>query len=116
MSFMDSRDLFTMSFFGEEYRETLKYCGTNSGENVNKIDQTGLTPFEPVDGAVSFMEADLILVCRKVYTQDLDSTRFLDPGIEGLYPEKGYHRLFVGEIVEVLKKGKKEELTQEETD
>ena len=31
MSFMESSSLFTMSFFGEEYRETLKYCGTNSG-------------------------------------------------------------------------------------
>ena len=48
MNFMESANLFTMSFFGEEYRETLKYCGTHSGENVDKIDQTGLTPFKPI--------------------------------------------------------------------
>jgi len=116
MSFMESNDLFTMSFFGEEYRETLKYCGTNSGENVNKIDQTGLTPFKPIEGTVSFKEAKLVLVCRKLYSQDLDHTRFLDPGIEGLYPEKGYHRLFVGEITEVLKKGKQDTEKEEELD
>ena len=83
---------------------------------MNKIDQTGLTPFKPVEGAIAFKEARLVLVCRKIYTQDMDSTRFLDPGIDGLYPLKGYHRLFVGEITEVLRKGKLETGNEEEVE
>lgn len=104
MGFMETNELFTMSFFSGEYRETLEFCGSHSGENVDKIAQTGLTPFAPVEGATAFQEANLVMACRKLYSQDLDSARFLDPSIESLYPEKGYHRFYIGEITDVLLK------------
>jgi len=102
--FMDSAELFSMSFFTGEYRGVLDFCGTHSGDSVDKVARTGLTPITPVPGVTAFEEADLILSCRKLYTQDLDPARFLDPSIEPLYPEKGYHRLYAGEIVDVLRK------------
>jgi flavin reductase (DIM6/NTAB) family NADH-FMN oxidoreductase RutF len=102
--FMDSGEMFSMSFFTAEYRGMLDFCGTHSGDQVDKVARTGLSPITPVPGVTAFEEADLILSCRKLYTQDLDPARFLDPSIESLYPEKGYHRLYVGEIVDVLRK------------
>ena len=52
-----------------------------------------------------FEEAGLVLVCKKAYWQDMDPTHFLDGELDGKwYPEKDYHRIFIGEIVEVLKK------------
>ena len=52
-----------------------------------------------------FQEAELVLVCRKLYYQDIDPTHFLDQGIDGKwYPQKDYHRMYIGEIVEAYQK------------
>ena len=53
-------------------------------------------------GFISFNEARLVLVCRKIYFQDISPDRFLDPTIEGMYPKKDYHRMYVGEIKKCL--------------
>ena len=53
-------------------------------------------------GAVYFAEARLVLVCRKLYFQDISPDRFLDPAIESMYPKKDYHRMYVGEIGKCL--------------
>src|SRR3990172_5440695 len=37
--FMNSAPNFTLSFFGKNSRDTLLYCGTNSGRDVDKISQ-----------------------------------------------------------------------------
>jgi flavin reductase (DIM6/NTAB) family NADH-FMN oxidoreductase RutF len=100
--FTERNNLYTMSFFDEEHREALNYCGSHSGRDVDKIRQTGLTPFSPKEGATAFLEARMIMVCRKLYHQDLDSDRFLEGWIDGLYPAKGYHRMYVGEIERLL--------------
>ena len=61
--FLDSNDKFCLSFFDEDYRETMAYFGTNSGRDVDKAKETGLTPvFE--NGCPHFEEARLVLECR----------------------------------------------------
>jgi flavin reductase (DIM6/NTAB) family NADH-FMN oxidoreductase RutF len=101
--FVERSDHFTLSFFTEAYREALNFCGTHSGRNVDKMAATGLTPMEVDAGAVAFREARLILVCRKLYAQDLGGDNFVVPGIDGtIYAQKDYHRWYVGEIVQCL--------------
>lgn len=100
--FMEKSESFTLSFFEERYGKVLEYCVTKSGRDVNKVTQTNLTPvFE--NGAVYFSEARLVMVCRKIYTQDIDSEKFLSPEIDTFYPGKDYHRMYVGEIYKCLK-------------
>lgn len=102
--FMENNSLFSMCFFKEEYRESLKFCGTHSGENVDKAQKTGLLPFEPSPGVTAFRQSNLILVCREIYHHDIDPERFIEEEINSLYPEKGYHRMYIGEIQKVLSK------------
>jgi flavin reductase (DIM6/NTAB) family NADH-FMN oxidoreductase RutF len=102
--FMERADRFTLSFFTEKYRRALTFCGTHSGRDCDKAAKTGLTPFAPISGTTSFEQARLILVCRKLYTTDIDPKRFLDPKTDRNYPKKDYHRLSVGEIVRCLTK------------
>jgi len=104
--FMEENGLFTLSFFPEDMRDILKYCGSHSGRDVDKLAETGLVPFEAADGATGFEQARMVMVCRKLYTQDIDPNRFLDPSIDELYPEKGYHRMYVGEVVSVLRRSR----------
>ncbi len=96
--FMNSHELFTLSFFDEKYREALDYCGSHSGRDVEKAVETKLTP-APVDGSVSFEQARLVMVCKKLYFQDIDPTNFVDPQIQSHYENEDYHRMYVGEIV-----------------
>lgn len=102
--FMENSDTFTLSFFGEEHRDALNFCGSKSGRSIDKIAATGLKPIEWERQAVYFQQARLVLICRKLYWQDLDPTHFLDPTIENNYPKKDYHRFYVGEILRALVK------------
>ena len=99
--FIEGAAGFTLSFFGEEHRPALQFCGTHSGRNTDKVKETGLTPLHEA-GFVYFAEARLVLACRKLYYQDIGPERFLDRKIETLYPERDYHRMYVGEIVKCL--------------
>ena len=58
----------------------------------------------PVTGTRTF-EAGLVLECRKIYSDDIDPARFLDPSIAGHYPQKDYHRIYFGEIVAIAATG-----------
>lgn len=102
MEFLERSADFTLSSFSEEYQDALRLLGTKSGRDGDKISEAGLTPIAS-SKAVSpcFAEANLVLECRKLYWQDLDSGHFLDPMIEEHYPRKDYHRVYYGEIVAV---------------
>lgn len=102
LEFVEREPLFTLCFFDAKHREALNFCGSHSGRDCDKAKETGLTPFEVAPGAVAFKEARLILVCRKLYFQDLEPANFLDTGIEKNYPKKDYHRMFVGEVLQAM--------------
>ena len=100
--FMEKSDTFTLSAFSEEHRAMLSYCGSRSGRDGDKVTATGLTPVpSKVVSAPGFDEAELIVECRKMYSDDMDPSRFLDPSLETHYPKKDYHRMYFGEIVAV---------------
>jgi len=102
--FVEKKPTFTLSFFDESYRKALNFCGAHSGRDCDKAAETGLTPIAIDGGSVTFEEARLVLECRKMYFQDLNPDQFLVPEIEGNYPNKDYHRMYVGEVVRALKK------------
>ena len=102
--FVDNNEYFTLTFLQDGHRDALNLLGTKSGRDMDKMHDSGLTPIF-VDGQPTFAEAELVLVCRKAYWQDMDPTHFLDGEIDSKwYPEKDYHRIFIGEILEVLRK------------
>ena len=98
-------DTLTLSFFpAGEYREALRYCGTKSGRDGDKFAATGLTVETASNGAPHVGEANLVLVCRKLYADDLKEGCFVDPNMLKHYPSKDYHRFYICEITEVLVK------------
>lgn len=96
--FMESANVFTLSFFEEKYRKALELCGTRSGRDIDKMKAAGLTPLFTDLNGVCFSEARLVLECRKIYFQDIDPKHFLDASIDANYPQKDYHRMYLGEI------------------
>ena len=101
-SLMDEYPEFTLCGFGSREREALEYCGSHSGRDVDKVAETGLTPVASSRvRAPGFDEAELIVECRQMYWQDFDPRRFLGEFIEGNYPNKDYHRMYLGEVLAV---------------
>lgn len=96
--FMERNQQYTLSFFEKAFREALNVCGTLSGRDADKVAKAGLTSFEIQPNAVTFKEARLVLVCHKLYFQDLDPGHFLDLALEMNYPQKDYHRMYIGEV------------------
>lgn len=102
--FVDANDLFTISFYGEEYRSVLDICGSRSGRDCDKVSEAGLTPFL-IDGTMAFTEAEMVLVCKKQYRQEMKSENFIEKeNDEMYYPNKDYHIMYMAEIVKVLVK------------
>lgn len=102
--FMEDREYFTLSFYNEKFRPQLNLCGTKSGKDIDKVKETGFTSVISETGAVYFDEADLVFICKKVYADDMKPENMLSPEIDKNYPGKDYHRMYVGEIIEVLEK------------
>lgn len=102
--FIDSNEYFTLSFFDEDMRTALAYCGKYSGRDVDKAEQTGLSPVF-VDGTTAFEQAKTVVVCRKMYAQPMGAEFFTDKSAdEQWYANNDYHVAYVAEIVGVYVK------------
>lgn len=100
--FVDSAERLTLSFYGPEWKGALRYLGTVSGRDEDKVEEAGLTPLF-VDGTTTFEEASLTLVCRKLSATYLGPDSFLDPTIDGAwYADHDYHTMYICEIERVL--------------
>ena len=102
--FMEKNECFTMSFFDESLRPALNLCGKRSGRAVNKMEATGLKPFESPLKSIFYEQSVLMIECRKLYFSDIDPEHFLVKGIDANYPKKDYHRMYIGEITSCFKK------------
>lgn len=105
--FVDREEYFTLCFFGEEYRKALSLCGGKSGRDVDKVKACGLTVRWGAGDAPFFDEAEWVLVCRKLYAQDMDPACVLGEGeILPFYTpgQGGWHRIYVGQVVEAYQK------------
>jgi flavin reductase (DIM6/NTAB) family NADH-FMN oxidoreductase RutF len=103
LEFLDAAEMFTLSFFPEEYRPALNLCGSKSGRDLDKIKAAGLNPVAGNGGAVYFEEADLVYVCKKSFRHHITPDELLLPHTAAdIYPKEDYHVIFFGEIVECL--------------
>ena len=100
--FLENENYYSLSFFDDGNRRPLQFCGAHSGRDTDKIAATGLTPVFDAP-APYFAESKLTLVCRKMYYQDLEPAHFLDPTMMSTYQNGDFHRMYVGEIIKVLK-------------
>lgn len=101
---IDAKEYFSLSFFPEEYRKQLVYCGRVSGRDEDKLSGCGLTVRNDHQ-APYFEEADTVLICKKIYVGEIHPEGIQYPELDSAnYPAKDYHFIYIGEIVEALKK------------
>jgi flavin reductase (DIM6/NTAB) family NADH-FMN oxidoreductase RutF len=93
---------FTVNWLGEEYAKAVHLCGTKSGRDIDKFQESDLhpAPAKVVQSPV-VAESKLVLECRKLYFDMLKPEQFADAAPLRNYPQKDYHGLFFGEVVAV---------------
>lgn len=106
-AFMEAQEYFTVSVLPLEHKTTtMVYCGTKSGRDVDKVRDCELTVSYGAGDAPFFEEAEWVLVCKKVYAQDMTETHVTDgEKILPYYGAKGnWHKMYMGQVVEAYKK------------
>ena len=101
---LDKDEKFSIAFLRDEYREALRFCGKESGRDVDKLGACGLDT-ESLDGVEVISEAELALVCKKLYQDELREASFLDKSLLKNYENGGYHTVYVCEIIGAYTKG-----------
>jgi len=108
---LDKTGTFTVSIpLDKADPEITKICGWQSGHNIDKVKEAGLTLEEPeANGVSGVKEYPLTLECKVLYSQRQDPTRLPEAifkksypqDVDGSYPmaNRDPHTAYIGEIV-----------------
>ena len=104
---LDATGVFTVSIPLEEVdKNIIRYCGTKSGRDTDKISDLGLhTEPAQVNGVPGIRELALTLECKVVYAQQQVPEAFLGEAVRKIYPAESqnihddFHTAYYGEIV-----------------
>ena len=102
--FIDRADKLTLSVFTEEHRKMMRYFGTVSGRDEDKLAKSGLT-VRHENGYTTFAEARVTMECRKLYAQALQSDCFLDKSCDEKWYDDDYHTMYVVGIEKIRVEG-----------
>lgn len=101
-SLVEASDRFTLCFFDSEHKKALRLCGSRSGRDLDKLKECGLTS-EIIDGVSVISEAKTVMICKKLYADDLREEKFIDR--EHLSHYNGdFHRFYIVKIEKILVK------------
>ena len=100
---VENEDRISIAVLSEEYRGALRYCGSHSGRDEDKLSAAGLSSSE-LDGVPVVAEADTLLICRKLYAGDLCENGFIDKALLSNYKDGDFHRFYVCEIEKAYKR------------
>ncbi len=106
--YLESHNTFSINVFSQEFKKIEAYIGSHSGRDGDKIAATGLQVAFTEKGTPIFPQSRLVLECKKIYSHDLDRSKFSDTLIEtynhpvfnGVEP----HTIYYGEIIGCWKK------------
>ena len=95
----EKADRVSLCFFGDGYRHELgKIFGRMSGRDLDKAEAAGFH-YTYLDSVPAFEEANLVLVCRKMYSDKIKPDCFIDKDIDAkCYPDKDHHTVYICEV------------------
>lgn len=99
---IEKENYYSLCFFNSAYKDALKYCGSHSGRDVDKVKETNLTPVYD-EQAPYFAEAKIVIICKKTAKLFLDEKGFIDKTIKDKwYSDNDMHYMYFGKIEKVL--------------
>lgn len=100
--FMDGSEYFTISFYPEEYKALLGTLGSKSGRDMDKMHLEELTA-KAAGGSVTFEQANVTIVCRKLFCQELSVENMAKEVADRFYSKDATHDMYIGEVVDIIK-------------
>jgi len=91
---------FTVNVPTPDMKETVKFCGSRSGRDVDKFARAGLTAVKSATVDAPLIEQCAIhYECRVVHRNDVLPDALARQIITGLYAQGDFHRVYFGEIL-----------------
>ena len=101
-TFIDKNNQFSLSFLSEKHRRLMKFLGTVSGRNEDKMREAGVA-VNFCDGVPFLDLANLVFICRVMSATEVKAEDFIDENIDAQWYEDGdYHTLYIAEITKIL--------------
>ena len=99
--YMDKNEFFTISFYSLQYKPILGVLGSKSGRDIDKIHDSKLTP-KKAGKSVSFEEAEVTIVCRKLMKQTIASENMPEDIVGQFYADNDLHDMYIGEVTDII--------------
>lgn len=101
-TFIDRDKKFSLSFLSEKHRGLMKFLGTVSGRDEDKMREANVLVNFHKD--VPFMDlADLVFICRVMSATEIKAEDFIDDNIDKQwYGDGDYHTMYIAEITDIL--------------
>ncbi|MCR5736348.1 MAG: flavin reductase [Eubacterium sp.] len=99
--FLDHGDYFTISFYPEDYKKVLGVLGSKSGRDMDKMTESGLKA-KFLEKGVTFEEAEITLVCKKLFMQRIDMDLMSDEIRAQFYADNDAHDMYIGEVIDII--------------
>lgn len=100
--FIDREGRFSLSFPEEKFRKEMKFLGTVSGRNEDKIKEAGVHVGYH-NGVPYIDEGSMLLICRVMSKTPITKEQFIDNSLDEIwYGDKDYHTMYIAEITDIL--------------
>lgn len=99
--YVEKNDFFTVSFYPSAYKKALGIMGSKSGRDCDKDSEAGLSPVKAGE-SVSYKEAEVTLICKKLYSDDIEMKDMPDDVVREYYPTGDIHRFYIAEVVDII--------------
>ena len=100
--FMEANEYFTVSFLPAELKKAHGVMGAKSGRDTDKDKEAHLTPVQAGE-SVTYAEAEVTLLCRKIYYDDFEIDRVPADVVEEHYITEPVHRMYIGEVIDIIR-------------
>ena len=98
---IETAEDFTVTIPSSDMKKELMFCGTKSGRDCNKFNECNFQTSDSQKVITPIIKAPgLHYECKIVYKSAMDPIYLNQDYDTALYPEKDYHTLYYGEIVD----------------
>ncbi|MBQ7207292.1 MAG: flavin reductase [Lentisphaeria bacterium] len=103
--YFEENPVFVLSWYGKKERPALmKIFGGTSGRDTDKEKLSGFTPVETPGGSVTYLQAEKVVICRKVLRTAVPAAAVPGPLQARLGRDGFVHIQYTGEVLSVWRR------------